>query len=188
VQNVAESKNGLVLDFDVSSCPDDKGALPKIAKSAKEILGVENLEVSGDTGYYDGGDIAECEQNGVTAYVPKVDDYTHAPDTNYDRSNFKYDVVNDRYICPDGIVIPFDRLQKRPDGGIDRLYQNRKLCPACQNREKCTVNNAGRIICRTANQDALDRNNARMGTDIGREKYKSRSQTIEHVFGTIKAV
>ena len=188
VQTVAEPKNGLVLDFDVTTCPDDKGALPKMAGSAKEILCVDTISAAGDTGYYDGGDIAECEQNGVAAYVPKVNGYTHAPDKNYDRSNFKYDAVNDSYTCPDGNAIPFNRLQKRTNGGIDRLYQNRKLCPDCPNHEKCTVNKSGRIISRTAYQDVLDRNNARMSTDEGRQKYKTRSGTIEHIFGTVKAV
>jgi transposase len=188
VQAVAEPKNGLILDFDVTICPDDKGALPKMAESAKKILGVQTLDVSGDKGYYDGGDAAECEQNGVTAYVPKVADHSHAPDRNYDKSNFKYDVENDCYTCPEGNAVPFNRLQKRPDVGIDRLYQNRKLCPNCPNREKCTINKSGRIISRNSNQDALDRNNARMATDAGREKYKTRSSTIEHIFGTVKAV
>jgi hypothetical protein len=35
--------------------------LPKITESAKEIMGVDEISVVAEKGYYDGGDIAECE-------------------------------------------------------------------------------------------------------------------------------
>jgi transposase len=184
VQTVAESKNGLVLDFDVTTCPDDKGALPKMTESAKEIMGIETLEVSADKGYYDGGDISECEQNGVVTYIPKTADYAHAPDSRYDRKNFKYDTEKDCYICPEDQTLICNKI--RPDGS--KNYQNKKVCKNCPQRAKCTVNKSGRTICRNANQAVLDRNNSRMSIETGREKYKTRSRTIEHIFGTIKAV
>jgi transposase len=188
VQTVAESQNGLILDFDVTSCPDDKGALPKMAESAKDVLGVETIDVSADKGYYDGGDVAECAQNGVTAYVPKFADTSHSPDRNYDRSNFKYDAENDCYTCPEGQPLYFKRINKLKHRADSRLYENPTACKSCPKREQCTTNKLGRKFHREANQDALDRNNARMSTDDGREKYKTRSRTIEHIFGTVKAV
>jgi hypothetical protein len=187
VQTVVDSKHKLIVDFDVTTCPDDKDALPEMTERAKEIFGVETLTATGDTGYYDGEDIEKCEQNGTITYVAKFrNDTNPAPDENYNKSKFKYDAKNDCYICPMGNAIPFNRLQKRPDGGNDRRYQNRGACQSCPNREKCTVNKEGRIISRTANQDALDRNNARMAENYG--IFKERKKIAEHPFGTTKAV
>ncbi|MDR0819696.1 MAG: hypothetical protein LBN43_09030 [Oscillospiraceae bacterium] len=98
VKTVTDSKNKLIVDFDVTTCPDDKGALPKMTESVKEIMGVDEITVVADTGYYDGGDIAECEENGTVVYAPKIADNAHAPDRNYDKSEFKYDAENDCYI------------------------------------------------------------------------------------------
>ncbi|GHU71620.1 transposase [Clostridia bacterium] len=183
VQTVAEGKSGLVLDFDVTTCPDDKSALPKMAESAKEVLDVQTLEVAADKGYYDGEDIAHCEQNEVITYIPKVALYAHAPEESYNLSGFTYNAESDSYTCPEGEVLTLKRA--RSNGRKE--YTNRSACQGCNNRERCTTAN-NRTICRTENQEALDRNNERMLTEEGREKYRQRSCTIEHIFGTIKAV
>jgi transposase len=190
VQTVTDSKHNLIVDFDVTTCPDDKGALPKMTESAKEIMGVDTIIVSADKGYYDGEDIAECEKNSTVCYVPKVADHTHAPNEKYDKKHFKYDSEKDCYICPQGNELPFRQLQKhKEDKFSNRVYYNTKACKGCPNREKCTTSKrGGRRISRNHHQDALDRNNARMNTDEGREIFRERKKIVEHPFGTIKAV
>jgi hypothetical protein len=190
VQTVTDEKNKLIVDFDVTTCPDDKGALPKMTESAKEIMGVDEITAVADTGYYDGGDIAECEENSTVVYVPKVDDYVHAPDRRYDKSNFRYDAENDCYICPEDKRLPFRQLQKqRADKYENRIYYDTKACRNCPQRDKCTTNKrGGRHISRSKHQDALDRNNVRMNTAEGRELFRQRKKIVEHPFGVTKAV
>jgi len=190
VQTVADSQNKLILDFDVTTCPDDKGALPKMTESAKEILEVETIDVSADKGYYDGGDVVECEQNGVTTYIPKAAEPSKLANPDYRPDKFRYNPESDTYKCPDGQILSFHREKKRPDSEVrDRVYLNREACKNCPNRDSCFTNIKGyRQIFRSTNQDALDRNNARMKTEAGRAKYRQRSSTIEHPFGTTKAV
>ncbi|GHU46890.1 transposase [Clostridia bacterium] len=183
VQTVADSKYKLIVDFEVTTCPDDKGALPKMTESAKEIMGVDEISAVGDKGYYDGEDIAECEKNGTTAYIPKVADHAHAPDRNYDKSNFKYDTENDCYICQENAILTYTKT--RTDGNYE--YSNITACKNCQNRVKCTIGKY-RTVQRTPNQDALDNNNTRMNTTAGHEMFRERKKIIEHPFGTIKAV
>jgi hypothetical protein len=184
IQMVADSKHNLLLDFDVSTCPDDSGALHQMTDSAKEIMGVDTISATADKGYYDGKDIADCEQSGTTCYVPKTADYSHAPDKNYDKSNFRYDAENDRYICPENQAPTCKKT--RPDGSRD--YQNRKACETCVNREKCTESKTGRTVSRAVNQSVLDAMNARMRTCEGRKILRQRKKIIEHPFGTTKAV
>jgi len=190
VQTVADSKHKLIMDFDVTTCPDDKGALPKMTASAKDIASVESLVVSADKGYYDGGDVAECEKNGITTFIPKAAEPTKSIDSDYAPGIFKYNPETDTYRCPNGQILAFHREKKRPNIEIiDRVYLNRNACKNCTDCEKCFKNIKGyRQIFRSSNQDALDRNNARMLTEEGRTQYQIRSRTIEHPFGTIKAV
>lgn len=190
IQTVADTQNKLIIDFEVTTCPDDKGALPKMTASAKDITGAEALEVSADKGYYDGGDIAECEKNGVTTFIPKAAAPTKSIDPNYSPDKFEYDSTTDTYRCPSGQFLQFHREKKRYDSEIrDRVYLNKDACKNCLNCDKCFTNAKGfRQIFRSSNQDALDRNNERMKTAEGKDIYRQRSCTIEHPFGTTKAV
>jgi hypothetical protein len=184
LQTVADNEHGIIVDFEVTKVSGDSGNLFARTEVAKEIIGVEKINVSADKGYYDSEDIAQCEQNHTTVYVPPVKASEHAPDRNYDREHFTYDAENDCYVCPEGETL-FHNPAKQADE--KRLYENPKACKNCPNRAKCTTASKRRIY-RLKHQEALERNNARMKTEAGKEKYRERSQTIEHIFGTIKAV
>lgn len=191
VQSVVDEKHKLIIDFDVSTCPDDKGALPKMTESAKEIMGVKEISAAADKGYYDGEDIEQCEENGTTCYVPKVSDYSPAPNEKYNKSNFKYDAESDCYICPEGQTLSFNRIQKRKGRPGQRRYQNNKVCKNCSCRPFCISGKSeksGRIICREPHQDALDIINARMLTEEARQTFRERKKIVEHPFGTTKAI
>ena len=188
VQSVVDEKHKLIVDFEVTTCPDDKGALVTMTESAKEIMGVEEIAVAADKGYYDGEDIGKCESNGTTCYIPKHKDYVHAPDPGYNRSKFQYDKETDCYICPEGQQLHFKRINKYKNGKTSRLYENPKACKNCTNRELCTVNKSGRTLLRSSNQDALDIVNTRMQTDEARQLFRERKKIAEHPFGTTKAI
>jgi len=184
VQTIADNEHGMVIEFQVTTDAGDSGNLSAMTESAKEILGVEKIDVSADKGYYDSADIARCEQNGTVTYVPPVKASECAPNRKYNRENFVYDTENNCYICPEGQKLFYNPAKQAKES---RLYENPKVCKSCLNREKCTTA-AKRRIYRLKNQEALERNNARMKTEVGNEKYRKRSETIEHIFGTIKAV
>jgi hypothetical protein len=189
VQTVVDSKHKLIVDFDVTTCPDDKGALPEMTERAKEIFGVDAIMVAADTGYYDGEDIEKCEQNGAVTYVAKnTNDNAHAPDESYDKKHFKYDAENDCYICPNGGKLPFRHIKKPKNTPyVSRVYFDSAACKDCPNRDKCTTNKrGGRTINRSKHQDALDRNNARMRSNY--EIFRERKKLVEHPFGTTKAI
>ena len=187
VQTVADDKHNLIVDFDVTTCADDKGALPQMTERAKEIMGVDEIAVAADKGYYDGEDIAECERNNTTCYVPKTAQRKTAPDADYNRENFRYDSENDCYICPDGVVLYFKKICEIK-GDFYKLYENPTACADCQNRSKCTKIRKGRKFFRSINRDFLDTIDARMLTDEAREIYSQRQRIIEHPFGTTKKI
>jgi transposase len=184
VQTIADNEHGMVIEFEVTKDSGDSGNLFGMTQCAKAILGSEEIAVSADKGYYDSADIAKCEKNGTVTYVPPVKTSEHAPDPNYDREDFVYDAEKDCYTCPGGETLFYNPAKQAKES---RLYENPKVCKSCPNRAKCTTAPKRRIY-RIKNQDALERNNARMKTPVGKEKYRRRSQTIEHIFGTVKAV
>jgi transposase len=184
VQTIADNKHGIVMGFEVTKDSGDSGNLFAMTECAKEILGVEEIDVSADKAYYDSEDIAKCEQNRTVTYIPPVKVSEHAPDRKYAREYFVYDAENDRYTCPEGQQLLYNPAKQAKES---RLYENPKACKSCPYREKCTTASKRRIY-RLKNQEALERNNARMKTETGKKKYRERSKTIEHIFGTIKAV
>ena len=181
VQTVVDEKNKLIVDFDVTNCPDEKGALPKMSEAAKEIMCVSELTVLADKGYYDPEDITECERNQTTCFVSSMISGVRAPTPEFDHDAFRYDKEHDCYICPIGKEIPFKRI-KKSGKFIGREYHNSTACYGCPEHAKCTKGKRARAIFRNPNQDALDVVDARMRSDEGRRIYK----IVEHPFGTTK--
>ena len=197
VQTVVDSKHKLIVDFDVSTCPDEKGGFPKLTESAKEIMGVDKISAAGDKGFYDADEIEQCENNGTTCYIPEADGgHNHAPNRDYDCKHFKYNKEKDCYICPEGAELRFCRTEKHPlksdeteaDRKLDRVYSNYAACKNCTKHDQCTKEKFKRNIKRGPNQDALDIVNARMRTDKGRQFFAERKKLVEHPFGTTKHI
>jgi hypothetical protein len=197
VQTVVDSKHKLIVDFDVSACPDEKGGLSKLTESAKGIMGVERINALADKGFYDGGEIEQCEKNNTACYIPKPKhSRAHAPDQKYDCENFRYDRENDCYICPEGAKLHFCRTEKHPlkageskaDWRLDRVYANYAACKSCPKHGQCTKEKGKRLIKRGPSQDALDAVDTRMRTDEGRLIFRERKKIVEHPFGTTKHI
>jgi hypothetical protein len=60
VQTAVDSKNKLIVDFDVVNRAQDKNQLGPMAGKAKEMLEVETLTAVADAGYDSASDIVDC--------------------------------------------------------------------------------------------------------------------------------
>jgi transposase len=179
VQTAVDSKNNLVVDFDVTSNASDQNELGKMSLKAKEDLGVESLEVLADKGYYNADDLKKCEQENITTFVAKQSNSNGTGVREYYPDKFKYNEQNDTYICPNNQELKYKRTK-----GERRVYSNFDACSSCQFKELCTKSKKGREISRAKDQDFLDIVDTR--TALNKEKYRKRQSIIEHVFGTIK--
>jgi transposase len=186
IQVGVDSKHKLIVDFDVTSAIADQGMLAGIANKVKEALGVENLDVVADGGYFEGISIKQCEDENITTYVP-VD----GPDGSigrgiFPRSQFSYDEERDLYICPAGEELNFLRetTKKKRQGKVKIRKYGTKACGGCALRAQCTTSKQGRQIERWEHQGVIDRQAARnlQHPEIQRQ----RGSLIEHVFGTLK--
>jgi hypothetical protein len=184
VQTTTDAKHNLIVDFEVTNQPNDKGQLLPMTKRAKEVLGVERLTNLADKGYYDGTDILACEQSGVECLVAKPKSGPKKSE-EFRHDRFVYDRVLDCYVCPAQNQLHFRRMDKSNGGRLYRAYENYAACRRCQRRVECTENSYRRIL-RLPYQDVLDGVDRR--TKTNRVLYRSRSEIVEHPFGVVKAV
>ena len=101
VQTVVDDKYHLIVDFDIADRSDDHGNLHPMMEKAKEALEVQRITCLADTGYYDGQDIAACEEQGVTCLVAKGRPGGPKKTEAFSRERFIFR-ERDCSICPQG--------------------------------------------------------------------------------------
>ncbi|GGF98756.1 hypothetical protein GCM10010912_49350 [Paenibacillus albidus] len=102
--------------------------------------------------------------------------------SGFDKENFEYDAINDRYICPLGYELPF-KWNGKQNGKEYRRY----TCEAfdiCGQKECCTSAKGGRAVTRLKDEEVIEQitENTRSQSNI----YKQRAAIVEHPFGTMK--
>lgn len=182
VQTVVDSKHKLIVAFEVTNERNDLGQLAVMAQQAKEALQVAELTVLADGGYYEGKALKECEQAGVTTYVPQPQSREAKRRGIFEQKQFRYDPQRDLYVCPQGEELRL-RSKKHERGKEFKVYQT-KACAGCPLRAQCTTSKYGRKLGRWVDQEVIERLQAR---NRGRpELLKLRKTLAEHPFGTIK--
>ena len=104
MQAAVDSKNHLIVNYLVTNEASDLNQLSGVAISAKETLGVEQIDCISDKGYFDFMQIKQCVDNGVTPYVAVKRSGSGgglvSPEFTADK--FRYDKSADVYVCPAG--------------------------------------------------------------------------------------
>jgi transposase len=184
--HVTDSKSQVILSAvltkaDVGECEAAKVPL----EQAKARLRASSLAlgmVVADAGYDDGKFhrwVEELEATPLTNYQevksPKSDGYA--------KTDFAYDAQSDHYVCPAGKIL----ARGRTEGDRILYVAQEHDCLNCPFRKLCLdKNKRRRIIKRTAQELARERNIARCHTDEGREKLKQRKTIVEPPFGHMK--
>lgn len=182
IQTTVDARHKLIADHETTNEVLDRNQLSEMAKRAKDILEVEELEVLADKGYYDAIEIKECVDNGITPYVAEPESTVSKDVDIYRKEDFTYDADKDIYVCPNGSELTF-RNKATHHGRVMKLYKSED-CKSCQMKTECTRNKMGRVIYRWEHEEVLEDMKKRMQTDKG--KYKIRQWLSEHPFGTIK--
>jgi transposase len=189
VQSVVDDKHMLIIASEVVN-RSDAGQLHKMAKAAKEALGVETLQILADAGYFNSEDVKACEDDGVTAYVPVHEGNDKLKKQGrFTRKDFTYDARSDTYRCPAKQVLhPTKTRVKNVSGRIEiRYLGSTATCGACSLKASCLSPKAKhRSICRWEHEAVLDRLRQRMASEEAGELMRRRSAMVEHPFGTLK--
>jgi transposase len=188
MQTAVDSKNHLIVNYLVTNEASDLNQLSGVAISAKETLGVEQIDCISDKGYFDFMQIKQCVDNGVTPYVAVKRSGTGgslvSPEFTADK--FLYDNGADVYVCPAGQSLFFQCCSTVREGMEMRVYKCQKsVCVSCVFfMTKCTSNKTGRLIWRWVHEEVVDDMRKRMKSHP--EVMDERKKVVEHTFGTLK--
>jgi len=182
VQVAVDTKHKLIVEQQVTNRVVDMGLLTQTAEPAKEVLGVETIDVVADKGYFKIEDIEACEKAGMVPYVPRPQRGPSVKAGLFRKDEFQYDAPTDSYVCPAGQRLhPYSSSLLR---GLKKInYVNKLACDDCTIRAQCT-GGTFRTVSRLENEAVLDRMQDRLAKRPG--VLDRRRETVEHPFGTIK--
>ena len=181
VQTAVDAKNHLIVAHEVTNIGNDRAQLTNMATQAKEALGVDALTAVADRGYYNGEEIKNCKEADIEVYLPKSETSGNQAKGLFGKRDFIYNPDEDEYACPAGerAIYRFSREEK---GKLIRRYWA-SACTRCEIKSQCTTGKYRRIS-RWEHEAVLDDLEDRMNQ--APEMMKTRRETVEHPFGTLK--
>ena len=182
VQTAVDAKHHLIVTHEVTNVGHDRHQLHHMAQQAKEVIGTEMLEVVADRGYFTGEEILACEQSNITTYLPKPQTSGSSKKGLFSKRDFIYHADDDEYECPaeERLIWRFETQEK----GLQLHKYWSSHCPKCPIKSQCTTSQYRRVT-RWEHEAVLEAAAARL--DREPERMRTRRETVEHPFGTIKS-
>jgi transposase len=178
-QIAVDAEHKLIVAFDLTNEGNDYQQLHPMAVQGKEAVGADEVMVVADTGYSNGEHGALCEQDGITAVVPRPETVNPNGTQYFSRDRFSYDSESDSWRCPAGATLS---LYKTSHTQKKKEYTS-GACGSCPLKPQCTKA-AQRVIVRGFYEDAREAMHRRAIADP--IWMKQRRETAEHPFGTMK--
>jgi transposase len=182
VQSAVDIKHHLIVTHEVTNIGIDKDQLSPMAEQARDALEAGTIEVLADKGYYNGVEIAACEDAGIEVYVPKPATSNAHAQGRFDKDEFIYDPANGCYLCPASQLLT-RRMTVDEKGRAMHVYWA-DTCANCPLKGDCTKGKQRRVR-RWEKEDVLERAQARLDGFPG--AMRQRRETAEHPFGTLMA-
>jgi transposase len=182
VQVAVDTNHHLIVVHDVINVGNDRSQLARMAKETKAALGMQNLDVVADRGYFDSEEILACEEAGITVTLPKPMTSGNKAKGRFVKQDFRYVAQEDVYICPAEERLVHHYTNEEEGLVLRRYWTN--ACQSCAIKHHCTTGKERRIT-RWEHEHVLEAVQRRL--DEHPEKMRQRRETVEHPFGTIKA-
>jgi len=182
VQTAVDSKYKLIVDCDTVNDVNDQGQLSNMAKKTKQVFHNQKITILADTGYYSYLEIIDVIDESTELLIKPQKGKQDKIASGFDKENFEYDAINNRYICPLGYELPF-----KWNGKQDGKEYKRYTCEAfdtCGQKLLCTTAKGGRSVTRLKDEELIEQiaEKTRSQSNI----YKQRAAIVEHPFGTMK--
>ena len=182
VQIAVDTKHHLIPTHEVVNEGTDRSQLSPMSKKTKQALGTDTLDVVADRGYFDGDEILACDRAGITVTLPKPQTSGVKAKGRYGKQDFRYVAGDDVYICPNGEALTYHFTNQEKGRALRHYWTN--ACQGCAIKHLCTTGKQRRIR-RWEHEPVLEAVERRL--DNNPDKMRTRRQTAEHPFGTIKA-
>src|ERR1700732_2528453 len=178
-RTVVDAEHKLIVAFELTNEGNDYRQLHPMAVQGKAAVGADEVTVVADTGYSNGEHGALCEQDGITAVVPRAETVNPNGTQYFSRDQFSYDSESDSWRCPAGATLS---LFKTSHTQKKKEYTS-GACGTCSLKPQCTKA-AQRVVVRDFYEDARQAMHRRASADP--IWMKLRRETAEHPFGTVK--
>ena len=182
VQAAVDAKHHLIVAHEVTNVGHDRNQLSHMAKTARQAIGTEALEVVADRGYFKGEEIHACDEANITTYLPKPQTSGNMAKGFFGKRDFIYKPEDDEYECPAGERAIY-RSSREENGKLIRRYWS-SACVSCTIKSQCTTGKERRIS-RWEHEAVIEAAERRL--DKEPERMRIRRSTVEHPFGTLKA-
>jgi hypothetical protein len=182
VQVAVDTEHHLIVTHEVTNTGTDRSQLEKMAKQAKAVLEVDELEAVADRGYYHGEEILACDQAGIAVTLPKPMTSGAKSKGRFGKQDFVYLPEEDVYRCPAGERLKYYHTNEEDGLKLRRYWTN--ACRSCPIKHRCTPG-VQRRVTRWEHEPVLEAAQKRL--DENPKAMRIRRETAEHPFGTLKA-
>jgi transposase len=182
VQAAVDTEHHLIVTHEVTNVVLDRSFLSKMAQMAKEAMGVDEIHVLADRGYFSGKEVLACESVGAIPYVPKPYTSESKAAGRFAKDDFTFNAADNTYRCPAGETLTYRFTSVEHDLKLD-VYWTTK-CAECPIRARCTTGDIRRIK-RWENEGVVDAMLQRL--EAAPDSMNVRRRTVEHPFGTLKS-
>ena len=181
VQAAVDTQHHLIVAHEVTQDGHDRHQLHRMAMQAKAAMGVDELDVVADRGYFKGEEVMACDQDNITTYLPRPLTSTSTKKGLFNKRDFIYHAEDDEYECPAGDRLIW-RFAREEHGQLLHKYWSSN-CPSCSIKERCTTGK-NRRVARWEHEHVVEALDARLEREP--ERMRIRRSTAEHPFGTLK--
>jgi len=188
VQAAVDARHHLIVTHEVTNVGHDRAQLFNMASQAKEAIQAVDpdetveLTVVADRGYFKGEEILDCDQAGITTYLPKPQTSGSVKKGLFSKRDFIYRAEEDEYECPGGerLIWRFETDEKGQK--IHKYWSS--ACPGCPIKSQCTTSQYRRVS-RWEHEAVIAALEQRLEQQP--ERMRARRETVQHPFGTIKS-
>ena len=211
-----ESQGGFIMDADVIIGGDEGGQTLETVDRLEENFGQKPENLTADTTFSSGENLAGLDERDVTAYMPQFNrpDQTDNPACREDptepvpaeaweklprdaqskklhRAAFVFDQQANCYYCPMGRKLSFIGPHTKPRKHGNAVYQAYRSqdCSACALSEQClNGKKLPRTVYREQHEQLREAMDKRMSSSVGKQIYRQRNWIAETPFAIIKAI
>ncbi len=135
-------------------------------------------QVTGDRKYGTEENLVAIEREQISAYIPSPDSDHRTEFFSVDR--FHYEAERNVYLCPAGKELRFDRPHSTERSL--RYRARARDCNHCPLKVQCTTSTQGRSLCRSVDEEVLDRVRGYQETEAYKKAYRKRTVWVEPLF------
>ena len=190
-QITVDHDSGIIVANDVTQdCTDHDQLQPQIEMTEKNVDKLpKGTKVGVDNGYFSGSNLRYLEEKGLDGYIPDANlakemKGKKQKNNPYSKNKFEYDEERDCFICPTGEVL-IKKGEYEYNGKIQYKYYGAN-CGECPFRVDCAGKGKMKQITSDEYEPERRRMADKMRSEVGKEEYKKRKETVEWPFGNIK--